>query len=70
MWPNPASTGVPIVAVLALGGQLSIPMMALVGGNAGLKACIVVMAVGFVLQALIIVFSPLLRLRALPTAVA
>jgi hypothetical protein len=29
-----------------------------------------VMAAGFVVQALIIVFSPLLRLRALPAAVA
>ena len=40
-----------------------------VGGDAALKACIVVMAVGFALQALIIVWSPLLRLRALPAGV-
>ena len=53
-----------------LGAALGAGIAALVGGGHGLKACIVVMALGFVVQALIIVFSPLLRLRALPAAVA
>ena len=53
-----------------LGAALGAGIAALVGGHDGLKACIVVMAAGFVVQALIIVFSPLLRLRALPAAVA
>ena len=53
-----------------VGAALGAGLAALVGGNDGLKACIVVMALGFGWQALIIVFSPLLRLRALPAAVA
>ena len=53
-----------------LGAALGAGIAALVGGDPGLKACIVVMALGFAAQALIIVCSPLLRLRALPTAVA
>lgn len=53
-----------------LGAVLGAGIAALVGGDEGLKACIVVMALGFAVQALIIVFSPLLRLRALPAAVA
>jgi predicted MFS family arabinose efflux permease len=53
-----------------VGAALGAGLAALVGGNNGLKACIVVMALGFAWQALIIVFSPLWRLRALPAAVA
>ncbi len=53
-----------------LGAALGAGIAALLGGNHGLRACIVVMAAGFVVQALIIVFSPLLQLRSLPTAVA
>ena len=53
-----------------LGAVLGAGIAALVGGDDGLKACIVVMALGFLVQALIIWFSPLLRLRALPAAVA
>jgi predicted MFS family arabinose efflux permease len=53
-----------------LGAALGAGIAALVGGQGGLQACIVVMAVGFVVQALIIVCSPLLRLRSLPAAVA
>ena len=53
-----------------LGAALGAGIAAAVGGDNGLKACIVVMALGFVVQALIIVFSPLLRLRAMPVAVA
>ena len=53
-----------------LGAALGAGIAALVGGDAGLKACIAVMALGFAAQALIIVVSPLLRLRALPAAVA
>ena len=52
-----------------LGAVFGAGIAALVGGNQGLKACIVVMALGFAVQALIIVFSPLLRLRTLPAAV-
>jgi predicted MFS family arabinose efflux permease len=52
-----------------LGAALGAGIAGAVGGDAGLKACIVVMAIGFALQALIIVCSPLLRLRALPAAV-
>jgi predicted MFS family arabinose efflux permease len=53
-----------------LGAALGAGIAGVVGGDAGLKACIVVMAIGFALQALIIVGSPLLRLRALPAGVA
>ena len=53
-----------------LGAALGAGIAAWLGGDRGLQACIVVMAAGFVVQALIIVFSPLLRLRALPAAVA
>ncbi|HEY4067591.1 MAG TPA: MFS transporter [Burkholderiaceae bacterium] len=53
-----------------VGAALGAGLAALVGGNDGLKACIVVMALGFAWQALIIVFSPLWRLQALPPAVA
>jgi hypothetical protein len=53
-----------------LGAALGAGIAALVGGDHGLKACMLVMAAGFVVQALIIVFSPLLRLRVLPPAVA
>lgn len=53
-----------------LGAALGAGIAALLGDVRGLEACIVVMAAGFVLQALIIVFSPLLRLRELPAAVA
>ena len=53
-----------------LGAALGAAIAGMVGGDAGLKACIVVMAIGFALQALIIVGSPLLRLRALPAGVA
>ena len=52
-----------------LGAALGAGIAALLGGQRGLEACIVVMAVGFAVQALIIVCSPLLRLRALPAAV-
>ena len=53
-----------------VGAALGAGIAALLGGTAGLKACILVMALGFAVQALIILCSPLLRLRALPTAVA
>jgi predicted MFS family arabinose efflux permease len=53
-----------------LGAALGAGIAGVVGGDPGLKACIVVMAIGFALQALIIVWSPLLRLRALPAGVA
>lgn len=53
-----------------LGAALGAGIAALVGGTDGLKTCIVVMALGFAVQALIIVGSPLLRLRALPGAIA
>jgi len=53
-----------------LGAALGAGIAALVGGSLGLKTCIAVMALGFAAQALIIVVSPLLRLRALPAAVA
>jgi hypothetical protein len=53
-----------------LGAALGAGIAALVGGSDGLKTCIAVMALGFAAQALIIVVSPLLRLRALPAAVA
>jgi len=53
-----------------LGAALGAGIAALVGGDRGLEACIVVMALGFGVQALIIVCSPLLRLRALPAVVA
>lgn len=52
-----------------LGALLGAGIAGLVGGDDGLKACIVVMAIGFAGQALIIMCSPLLRLRALPVAV-
>jgi predicted MFS family arabinose efflux permease len=52
-----------------LGAALGAGIAALVGGHRGLAACIVVMTLGFAVQALIIVASPLLRLRALPAAV-
>lgn len=53
-----------------LGAALGAGIAAAVGGDRGLKACIVVMALGFAVQALLIVCSPLPRLRALPAAVA
>jgi len=53
-----------------LGAALGAGIASAVGGSAGLKACIVVMAAGFAVQALIIVCSPLLRLSRLPEAVA
>jgi len=53
-----------------LGAALGAGIAAVLGGTAGLKACILVMALGFALQALIILCSPLPRLRALPAAVA
>ena len=53
-----------------LGAALGAGIAALLGGTAGLRACILIMALGFAMQALIILCSPLLRLRALPTAVA
>ena len=53
-----------------VGAALGAGIAAMLGGTAGLKACILVMALGFAVQALIILCSPLLRLRALPTAVA
>ena len=53
-----------------LGAALGAGLAALVGGDQGLRACIVVMALGFGVQALIIMASPLLKLRALPAAVA
>ena len=53
-----------------VGAALGAGIAALLGGTAGLKACILTMALGFAVQALIILCSPLLRLRALPTAVA
>ena len=52
-----------------LGAVLGAGIAAVVGGDAGLKACIAVMTAGFAVQALIIVFSPLLRLQRLPEAV-
>jgi len=53
-----------------VGAALGAGIAALLGGAAGLRACILVMALGFAMQALIILCSPLLRLRALPRAVA
>ena len=53
-----------------VGAALGAGIAALLGGAAGLRACILIMALGFAVQALIILCSPLLRLRALPTAVA
>jgi len=52
-----------------LGAALGAGIAARVGGSLGLKTCIGVTALGFAAQALIIVVSPLLRLRALPAAV-
>jgi predicted MFS family arabinose efflux permease len=52
-----------------VGAALGAGIAAWFGGPLGLQACIVVMAVGFAAQALIIVFSPLRRLRTLPSAV-
>jgi predicted MFS family arabinose efflux permease len=52
-----------------LGAALGAGIASVVGGSAGLKTCIVVMAAGFAVQALIIVCSPLLRLSRLPQAV-
>ena len=52
-----------------VGAALGAGIAALVPGNAGLKVCIAVTALGFVVQALIIVCSPLRRLRQLPEAV-
>ena len=49
-----------------LGAALGAGIAGAVGGANGLRACIVVMALGFAVQALIIIASPLLRLRALP----
>ena len=51
-----------------LGAALGAGIASVLGGSAGLKACIVVMAVGFAVQALIIICSPLLRLQRLPAA--
>ena len=53
-----------------VGAALGAGIAALLGGHAGLRACLVVMALGFGVQALIIVCSPLQRLRQLPAAVA
>ncbi|MEP7298081.1 MAG: MFS transporter [Burkholderiales bacterium] len=52
-----------------LGAALGAGIAALVGGDGGLRACIVVMALGFAVQALIIVCSPMRRLRDLPPAI-
>ena len=53
-----------------LGAALGAGIASVIGGSAGLKACIVVMAAGFAVQALLIIFSPLLRLQRLPAAAA
>ena len=52
-----------------IGAALGAGIAAWFGGPRGLQACIVVMAVGFAVQALMIVCSPLRHLRALPAAV-
>ena len=52
-----------------VGAALGAAIAAAVGGHAGLQVCIAVVALGFVAQALIIVCSPLLRLRRLPQAI-
>jgi predicted MFS family arabinose efflux permease len=52
-----------------VGAALGAGIAALVPGNAGLKVCIAVTALGFAAQALVIVCSPLRRLRQLPEAV-
>jgi len=52
-----------------VGAALGAGIAALVGGDNGLKACIVITALGFIAQALIIVFSPVVRLKTLPAAV-
>lgn len=53
-----------------LGAALGAAIAAAVAGDAGLKVCIAVVAVGFAAQALLIVCSPLLRLSRLPEALA
>lgn len=53
-----------------LGAALGAGISALVGGDNGLKACIAVMAIGFMVQALIIGVSPVVRLRVLPAVAA
>jgi predicted MFS family arabinose efflux permease len=53
-----------------LGAALGAGIAALVGGHDGLKACMVVMALGFAAQALIVIGSPLRHLHRLPEAVA
>ena len=53
----------PVGAALGAGIAAALP------GAAGLQACIVVVALGFAAQALVIVCSPLLRLQSLPEAV-
>ena len=53
-----------------VGAALGAAIAALLPGRAGLEACLVVVAVGFVAQALVIAASPLLRLRELPEAAA
>jgi len=53
-----------------LGAALGAAIAGTLGGALGLRACIVAMAIGFALQALIIVGSPLLRLRSLPAPIA
>lgn len=52
-----------------VGAALGAGIAALVGGDNGLRACIAVMAIGFAVQALIIVFSPVVRLKTLPAVV-
>ncbi|HWH81193.1 MAG TPA: MFS transporter [Burkholderiaceae bacterium] len=53
-----------------VGAALGATIAALLPGRAGLEACLGVVALGFVVQALVIVASPLLRLQRLPEAVA
>lgn len=52
-----------------IGAALGAGIAALVGGDNGLRACIAITALGFLVQALIIMTSPLLRLRVLPAVV-
>lgn len=52
-----------------VGAALGAGIAALVGGDPGLRACIAIMALGFAVQALIIVFSPVVRLKTLPAVV-
>ena len=53
-----------------IGAALGAGIGGLVGGAAGLQACIAIAGAGFVLQALIILCSPMARLRQLPQAAA